>query len=309
MEAPLSEAVSTPRGRRSSQTGEGMRRISIVAGVLLDSAVVAGVLASAPTSGVVFADAGGAVFRMDLADISPGPFTESDLRYRWRLSSPYVQLGDRSEVASVDGRKVLKVGYPQGGVGPKQTGALFVISVPESDEYYLSYRMKLDEGFDFAKGGKLPGLSSSGCKYTGGRIPTAGDGWSARLQWRPNGALAVYVYHVGMKGPWGDTLHLANVRLAKGTWHTLVERVRLNTDGRADGVLQVWVDGKLALDRSDFLFRSSGKGRIGSLCFSSFHGGHSEDYAPRTDGHAFFDDVAVSVSRPQPRGRQPLHGR
>lgn len=63
--------------------------------------------------------------------------------------------------------------------------------------YTLFYDIMFENGFDFAKGGKLPGLASaefdSGCTEDGDakRLPT---NWSIRLMWRPNGRLQLYSY-------------------------------------------------------------------------------------------------------------------
>jgi hypothetical protein len=241
------------------------------------------------------------VFHLDLQQLALGPLSESAVREHWRLSSK-VHLGNRAQIVRDGSRRVLRLAYPRGGVGPQQTGGVFVAVFMAGAEYYLSYRVKLDEGFDFKKGGKLPGLSSSRCKYSGGRVPKDGAGWSARLVWGPDGAVAVYLYHFGMKGPWGDTLHLGGGKLQKGRWHRIIERVRLNAGDKANGILQVWLDGDLRLDRQDIRYRLGDKGRIDSLCFSTFHGGHTDEYAPRTDGHAFFDDMFVSAQPPAGAG-------
>ncbi len=66
-----------------------------------------------------------------------------------------------------------------------------------SKAYTLSYRLYFEPGFDFAKGGKLPGLAAaafdSGCSEDGNanRQPS---NWSERLMWRANGRLQLYSY-------------------------------------------------------------------------------------------------------------------
>jgi len=66
-----------------------------------------------------------------------------------------------------------------------------------SEAYTLSYDLYFEPGFDFAKGGKLPGLAAgefdSGCSEEGSskRQPT---NWSERLMWRANGRVQLYSY-------------------------------------------------------------------------------------------------------------------
>jgi hypothetical protein len=197
------------------------------------------------------------------------------------------------------GNKVLRVHYPEGQAGPAESGILFLVGLPPASEYYLSYRVRFDPNFDFRNGGKLPGLSSAGCRFSGGRIPTEGEGWSARLWWGPEGRPAVYLYYAGMKGPWGDVLYLQTSPLRKNDWITLIQRVRLNEYDEPNGVLQVWVDGSLALERHDVKYRSGNQGDVEALCFSTFHGGSDpETYGPRTTGTAFFDDILIDSEPP-----------
>lgn len=240
-----------------------------------------------------------AVLRLDFDQVAPGPFTEALLRAQLpRAHSVTTHLPERTHVVREDdGNKVLRVDYPAQSVGPAQGGAVFIVSVPPAEEYYLSYRVRLNPGFEFVKGGKLPGLSSGGGKYTGGRIPVDGDGWSARLVWKPEGKAGVYLYHAGMKGPWGDTLPLT-ASFTPGKWHTIVQRVRVNHGDQHDGIVEVWLDGALKLERRDLELRRGEKGLIDSLCFSTFHGGNNPSFAPSTDSHATFDDFVISETSP-----------
>ena len=66
-----------------------------------------------------------------------------------------------------------------------------------SKAYTLSYKVFFEPGFDFAKGGKLPGLAArafdSGCTEDGSS-KRSGDNWSVRLMWRANGRVELYSY-------------------------------------------------------------------------------------------------------------------
>ena len=63
------------------------------------------------------------------------------------------------------------------------------------DDLYCSYYVRFAPGFDYVKGGELPGLAG-GAANTGGNKPTGRDGWSARMMWRTGGEVVQYVYHV-----------------------------------------------------------------------------------------------------------------
>jgi hypothetical protein len=63
--------------------------------------------------------------------------------------------------------------------------------------YTLSYDVYFEPGFDFAKGGKLPGLSAagfdSGCTDDSS-VKRSPDRWSERVMWRENGRIELYSY-------------------------------------------------------------------------------------------------------------------
>lgn len=227
-----------------------------------------------------------------------GPYAAEEARRDWGAAT-WVGLHDRAEIVpdgSVERGRVLRIAYPKGAVGPREGGGQFEVSLPPSAELWLSYQVKFGAGFDFRLGGKLPGLTSGGGKFTGGHRPEKGEGWSARYMWRARGEAVVYFYHVGMKGKWGDDLSLGGVRFQPGVWHRITQRIRVNAPELADGKLEVWIDGKKVLSRGDVRFRIGDRGLIDTLYFSTFHGGSSKEWGPAGDCFAYFDDFVVSAT-------------
>ena len=87
---------------------------------------------------------------------------------------------------------VLRVLYPAGSFNNKTGGGQFYSLWNSSTPFQsmlLSYEIAFDSGFNWVKGGKLPGLrggpSLTGC--SGGKEPTGTDCFSTRLMWRTNG--------------------------------------------------------------------------------------------------------------------------
>ena len=90
---------------------------------------------------------------------------------------------------------VLRVTYPQGSssnrTGGSQFNSLWNSSTP-FQSMLLSYEVAFDAGFDWVKGGKLPGLRGgedsrdNGC--SGGDRPDGSQCFSTRLMWRQRGA-------------------------------------------------------------------------------------------------------------------------
>ena len=225
-----------------------------------------------------------------------GEYATDAFRKEWPTVD-WVSLYDRAHIVQdQDARrgKVLQISYPKGAVGPKDGGGQFVAVLPPSEELWLSYYVKFEMGFDFRLGGKLPGLTSGGSKYTGGNKPANGEGWSARFMWREGGRAVVYLYHVEMTGQWGDDLALMNSVFTPGTWHKFTQHIKVNSEDGSNGVLEVWFDNEKVLSRSDIRFRIGKQGLIDSMYFSTFHGGNTKDWAPQNDSFAYFDNFVVS---------------
>lgn len=193
----------------------------------------------------------------------------------------------------------MRVKYPAKQYGPLANGGQALVRLPAAEEYYLSYRVRFQSGFDFRRGGKLPGLASGDGKYSNGKKPVNGDGWTARMMWLEEGELIPYIYYAGMPktAHWGD--HWATgMHFQPNVWYNLTQRIRLNTAGKSDGIYAIWVNGKLLTQRTDMLWRYGNKGLIDSFIFSTFHGGNTPDWAPRWDSYADFDDFQISRHAP-----------
>lgn len=236
------------------------------------------------------------IFNLDFKKNNIGVYTDHNLlndvgEVTWKL------LDERATIEEDETYgKVLKVKYPKGAVGPKQGGIQFDKPLPKANEYFLEYNMKFEEGFDFALGGKLPGLTSGGEKYTGGVHPDNGEGWSARYMWIADGEIIVYFYHMDMEHKWGDTVKL-NVFFKPGQWYHIKQRIKLNDIDKFNGIMEVWVDEKKALYNDDVRYRLAPLGEIDSFYFSTFHGGNTEDWAPKKDSYIYFDNFKVSTPK------------
>lgn len=240
---------------------------------------------------------------VDFDGTQPGAYTKDRARGDW----PGLRWGHFDRTAIVAGENApgagngrsLKVFYPKGQVGSARSGCQFQVGLTPRSEYFLDYRVRFGDAdknrWDFGRGGKLPGLAG-GTANTGGKKPT-GDGWSVRYMWK-SGKLVVYLYHLGQKGTHGDTLTLSQSLIA-GKWYRLTQRVRVNNDSAADGILQVWVDGKLKLDRRDIRFRKGNLAPVDVFYFSTFFGGSSKSWAPKIDSEAYFDQFLIQHTAPR----------
>ncbi|MBD3267407.1 hypothetical protein GF373_12125 [bacterium] len=241
------------------------------------------------------------VLHVDFDSTRLGQYTNTLIHRDWD-NVRWTGLHDRGSIVKApepNHGRALKIVYPKGSVGPGEGGGQFLVSLPHAQDYWLTYDVKFSENFDFKRGGKLPGLTSGGSKYTGGNIPTKGDGWSARYMWRSEGGVMIYLYYVDMPGKWGQGLILNKVKFIPGQWHRLTQHIQVNTPGKYNGMIEVWFDGQKTLTQNNIRFRVAEKGLIDSLYFSTFHGGNSDSWAPRVDCAAFFDNFTIEKTKPK----------
>jgi len=219
-------------------------------------------------------------------------------------------ISNRSQILwdSLSQSQILRLRYPVGCVGTSRAkGCAIQIrkQLPDpGDVMWVSYDVFVESGFDFARGGKLPGLCGGKC-YTGGHRPTIGDGWSARIMWRENGALEQYVYYADQSGKYGDRFKwnlsgtIPQKKITPNQWNKLVTKVTLNSvsaesHGEKNGRIQSWFNGELVLDIDTLRLRSFSSQQIDQLYISTFHGGHTPSWGPSVESFIRFDNFLVS---------------
>lgn len=244
----------------------------------------------------------GIVLRVTFDQAPVGAYTDAAIKSEWKWIQWYSGLKE-GRVQIVDGAaaqqgRALRIFYPKGGVGPAEGGAQWKVKLPSSfEELYCAYWVKFESGFDFVKGGKLPGLLG-GAGNTGGAKPTGLDGWSARMMWRSLGAAVQYVYHPDQPTIYGEDLPYSvggKRSFVPGSWHRVEHRIVMNTPKQKDGVVQAWWDGTLALDRKDLRFRDVTSFAIDGFYFSTFFGGDDPTWAPSKDSYVYFDDFVIAT--------------
>jgi hypothetical protein len=205
--------------------------------------------------------------------------------------------------ADADGGTALRVNYPAGSSSPRSHreegsplgGAQVYLPFRSGprDHAVVSYAVRFQDGFEFVRGGKLPGLYG-GTMTSGGHIPDGTNGWSTRLMWRAGGVGEVYAY-LPSSQTHGTSLGRGAWRWRPGRWHEVSERVRLNSPGNSDGRIGLSVDGKEVLSIEDVVYRSTEGLRIDGVFFSSFFGGSDSSWASPRDQHADFAAIVVET--------------
>ncbi|HEY1083691.1 MAG TPA: hypothetical protein VGE29_15630 [Prosthecobacter sp.] len=205
----------------------------------------------------------------------------------------------RVERVAHDSTAGLRVHFAPGQIGPEKGGAGWRWPFGQQEGAELKYTVRFSPGFEFVKGGKLPGLCGGPENVSGGRKADGSNGFSARLMWRRDGRGEAYVYHknqpenYGHSFPFPDDFRFpldqpVGVRLA----------VTMNAPGQTDGTLRVWITlpplpEKLVVEKKNMEWRSKASFGVDSLYFEAFHGGGDTSWAPKKECWAEFSEVSV----------------
>jgi len=216
----------------------------------------------------------------------PGPYTVA----RWKADWPGCSFEGgvkegRVALTRADGTDWLRVTCAAGEIGPDRGGAGWRWPVGTREVAELRYTVRFGEGFEFVKGGKLPGVCGGPENVSGGRPADGRNGFSARLMWRRDGRGEAYVYHKYQKGDYGDSFPFPEAfRFPVGEPVGVRMRVEMNGPGKRDGVLKVWItvagEESLFVDRTDLGWRDEKTFGVDSLYFEVFHGGGDRSWAP-----------------------------
>jgi len=236
-----------------------------------------------------------------------GSYTSDEIHREWdnvlwankgvKLGRVAIQKGGAEGTA-----RALKVIYPKNQIGSQNSGASWRVRLGEYDELYSSYWMYFPENFDAVRGGKLPGLCGASCP-TGGDDADGTTGFSARymfLKW-PN--IVLYFYHMHKQGTYGDNIQL-NYKLVRNEWINLTQRVKLNQIGKKNGEVQIWIDNKEVLFLKNLELRTKSSVKIDLFEFSTFYGGNTDSWAPKSEQHIYFDQFMIYTSSSD-RGPRP----
>jgi hypothetical protein len=163
------------------------------------------------------------------------------------------------------------------------------------DHAFLRYYLRFPKDFDFVKGGKLPGFYG-GTEVSGGRTPDGTNGFSTRFMWRTDGQGEVYTY-MPSSPKFGTSLGRGSWKFSRDKWQCIEQELVLNTPGRSDGVVRVWLDGQPVYANEGLALRTVASLRIEGVFFSTFFGGGDESWAPPADTYADFAAFATGPKR------------
>lgn len=198
---------------------------------------------------------------------------------------------------------------PRGGMSFYAPGPASV-NLSTATHATFAYSVWFPAGFNFVMGGKLPGfcefhrtdprpvITDKSCSdggendtvamtCSGGSRNTAC--FSARLMWRTNGAGEMYTYlppanETGFSengklcslpdsdcnDTFGASIGRGNYTWTPGQWTTVAERVKLNDVGKANGELELFLNGTSVISVNGLVLRGTNQGRIRGLQMQTF---------------------------------------
>ncbi len=212
----------------------------------------------------------------DLGDENGAPLTPGAMQGRlgagqWGILQN-LTINKRS---TASGDLVMRVGLSRTAGAQRQddgsTGGLGFRWVPgflaKKSSACLSYDVRLPKGFDFRAGGVLPGLVAGQdaedaplqIDADGEQADHAGrEGFAARISWDANGKGGIQLQSAGAATSNArKRVDLAKYNMPTGRWVNLEQEISLNSIGKQDGILRIWVDGELMFEKKDIRFRNA----------------------------------------------------
>ncbi|BGP05783.1 hypothetical protein JCM10049v2_001596 [Rhodotorula toruloides] len=204
-----------------------------------------------------------------------------------------------------DSKSALQVAYPAGSRNPSALpigGMGFYtskIDITQATNVSFSYSVFFPVGFDFVKGGKLPGLYGGKTACSGGSA--AEDCFSTRLMFRKGGMGELYLYAPREKqvdslctlpplsfcnSVYGMSIGRGSWTFKTGEWTDIRQDIWLNTPGKADGGFNIWINGKIALHSDTVYYRNSVSGLVSN-------GTSTGDIATLINYDSIPDDVVI----------------
>jgi hypothetical protein len=221
-----------------------------------------------------------------------GSYNATEKRADWNIT--YDNRPGHPEIVNFDGG-IRARNFYEAGKWAHQTGSDFGgILDNVGEEVYYTYQVNFQQGFDWGRAVKFPGLQMHPTMGAGGGLNPGNGGSSIRFQSDHLGRLKWYVYHHRMSTIWGEDLGWPGFQLNTGRWHTITLRVVLNTPGQANGILQVFVDDILVNTITTMVFRTTTSTQmINRQSVSTFMGGNDSSFAPSRNQYMWMDNFFV----------------
>lgn len=97
---------------------------------------------------------------------------------------------------------------------------------------------------------------------------------------------------------YGASFSRGLIKFTPGVWTKMQMYIETGTPSQRNGVLKIWQDNALVINRNDIMYRTSNMVQLSSIYFSTFFGGSTPNYSTPLDTHTYFKDISLSVGNP-----------
>ena len=129
----------------------------------------------------------------------------------------------------------------------------------------LSYNMLVPADFNFSFGGALPGFLGQG--------EASSDSFLVQAAWRRGGDLGANTQATLQGKPTREDTETTGATIPRGRWLKVEQEVVLNAPGQRNGVLRIWVDGVLAIDVANAVYRADADVGLAGVAADVFYSG------------------------------------
>ncbi|CAO3694859.1 unnamed protein product [Umbelopsis ramanniana] len=208
----------------------------------------------------------------------------------------------------------MRVEYPKNSINPLsgRVGGVgwFTHDDTPNEELYLQYDVMFEKGFQWVKGGKLPGIYGGRTECSGGS--TALDCFSIRLMWRKDGDGEAYLYvpkseqddsistippKTEINQKYGISAGRGAFKFTDGQWDTVGMYVKVNDIGQRNGVFKIWINKKLVIQFDKVVWRTKDI-TIDGVQFETFFGGSRPGFEATEQSFTYFRNVFYDQSPP-----------
>ena len=258
----------------------------------------------------------GNVYANDFDGSPLGTYTRERALAEFPDVDQYLVYNDAAQVVAgpeaFAGRS-MRVEVFDGTIGRGSMNIKFRIPGGGYDDLYTSFMYTTSPNFKTNTGGKLNALAGAAysTKYSQGGCLEDGE-FNSKPHLSGSGqGTHNYSFFYGMKnrcgggtGFWWDGADGSssnsgpNINSAHGVWHHIEYRIKVNTPGKADGILQTWHDGELVLSNTSMMWRKTDAHNVERAKLQAFVSGGNEI---EERGHfIYYDDYVISTERQGP---------
>lgn len=260
------------------------------------------------------ADKFNVVFSQTFSKNTLGNYKESEWKADWKYPAWANHKYGYGYIAQEGTNKHLKLNHYAGSFGAGDGYQWETKFGKAYNELYFSYRIKFSSGFAVENlDGKLPGMGG-GKAVDAGKLPNGVDIWGGKYMFKGT-KVKFYLYYMEMyklagdptpvsgKTYWGQGPFLdPGYTFKPGVWYTITQRVVMNNVGKADGLVEGYVNGKLVCSLKGLRFRTVSTLGIDKISFGNFFGGSGvppskNEYILFDDFYAYTYSSSVSVAR------------